>query len=282
MGSRMDRTELVLGSGEVFFDAFAPGTRTLTGERYIGNTPTVTINASLDVVTGKASRKGIKYTSLKEVVGDQTMIMFVTDNMSVENMRDWVGGDVSATTISGDSYETEDIVLVPGRFYQLGLAAVPMIGHRNLFGLGARNGSNFIHGLYIDEPNGRIGVPLDRTDLIGVTATVEYEIKHAKSAVITVSRKPVKGALRFISHSSVGLNTNFYFPHVVLTPRDQLQLKGDDWRTLTFEAEAMAPMIMYQSHHIGRSPGEAALIADGLDPSRFVVFEGVLNDTVNT
>lgn len=277
----MDRTELVLGRGEVFLDRFLPGTRTGEGERYIGNTTGFQIERRFDTVDVRKASRGVKSKSFKDIVGEDVTLSFVTDNISMQNLGDWMGGDAERVTFAGDGAQMETVELVPGRFYQLGKHLFPGIGARNLFGLSVRVGENFVSDLYIDAQNGRFGVPLSRTDLIGQTATVEYEIRFSRSDLIETTRKAVRAAIRFLGKNAVGRNCNYYFPHVMLTPRDQVQLKGDTWQTLTFEADVLAPMVIYNAGKAGRSPGEQALIDEGLAANEFIVLEGVLHRAVN-
>lgn len=277
----MDKTELVLGRGEVYFDRFIPGTRTGEGERYIGNTTAVNIERRLNFVSAERSVRGVRSKSMKEMTREEVVVSFTSDNISIENMADWIGGTADRTTVARSAAELETFVIVPGRFYQLGLSKFPVVGARNLWALGVRIGETFIRDLYVDMVNGRVGIPADRTDLTGQTATCEYEIKNSASDTIQAEAKAIRGALRFIGRNAHGANANYYFPHVVLTPRDQLALKGDTWQSLSYEAESLAKMVMYGSGVAGRSPGELALIAEGLSTDGFVVVEGVLNASVN-
>lgn len=277
----MDKTELVLSRGEVYFDRFLPGTRTGEGERYIGNTPSVTIERRATFASAERSVRGVRSKSMKEMTREEVIVSFTSDNISAKNMADWIGGTAEATTVPQSAAEMETFVIVPGRFYQLGLAKFPVVGARNLWALGVRVGETFIRDLYVDMVNGRVGIPADRTDLTGQTAICEYEIKLSTSTTIQAEGKSVRGALRFIGRNAHGDNANYYFPHVVLSPRDQIALKGDNWQSLSYEAEALAKMVIYGSGKASRSPGELALIAEGLSTDGFVVVEGVLNQSVN-
>lgn len=278
----MDRTELILGRGEVYFDRFATGTQTGQGERYIGNTNSFQIERRLETVDRRTTRRGVRMKNMREVTAQDFIITFTTDNITAENLSDWLGGTESVKSVTRLGAQSETFELVPGRFYQLGLPTYPGIGARNLFGLCIRVGNNFLtSGLYVDEVNGRFGVPISRTDLTGQMATVEYEVRNSSGMRIEVERKSIRGALRFIGRNPVGRQDNYFIPHVLLTPRDQIQLKGDGWMSLTYEAEVLADMVIYESGKAGRSPGELALIEQGINPSDFVVIEGVLQQAVN-
>lgn len=276
----MDATKLTLGSGEVYFNRFISGTRTGEGERYIGNTTDFVVDRKLGHAESRKSVRGVTLKNFKGATSEDVTISFTTDNISDDNTADWLGANITTLTAPRLGAQSETFVVVPGRFYQLGLDLYPGIGASNIFGMSVKVGSTFMTDWYKDEVSGRIGVPAGRTDLIGQTMTVEYEIRNSKSTMIKTEVKDIRGSLRFIARNRVGDNQNYFFPEVLLTPRDQLSLKGDNWRTLGFEAESLAPYTVYAITSVGRSPGEQALIEDGVSPTGFVVIEGVLSDAL--
>ena len=277
----MDETKLVLGRGEIYFDRFADGTRTGVGERYIGNSESFVVDRKFEFAESKSSIGGVKSKRFKDTVGEETILSFITDNMSIENLADWLGGDASTVSFLPTDGWSESFTLVPGRFYQLGLPTFPATGARNLFALVVTVDGTPINDLYVDEVNGRFGIPAGRTDLIGATGVAEYEIKRSKSDQVILSNKAVRGALRFISKNPHGEQGNFYFPHVLLAPKDQLALKGDNWRTLTFEADVLAKMRNYGPGKATLAPGEIALLSQGIALLLFPYLENILNQAVN-
>lgn len=279
----MDRTELVLGSGEVYFDRFIPGTRVGEGERYIGNTLSCQIERRLDFAEARRSLGGIRSRSFRAPTSEDMLLSFITDNISVENMRDWMGGNESRVLTSGFSSGSETVTLKPGRFYQLGKTQFPGIGARNLFGLSVKlaDDTYVTTRMYVDEVNGRFGVPASASDLNGLTATVAYEWRSSTSAQIEPFNTAIRGALRFLSRNTLGKNRNYYFPHVLLSPRDQWQLKGNEWQSLTFDADVLQNYVVYESGAVGLSPGEEAIADEGMTLTEFVVAEDVLHGIVN-
>jgi hypothetical protein len=59
-----------------------------------------------------------------------------------------------------------------------------------------------------------------------------------------------------------------------------MKMKDPEWRSLSFEGESLAPYTVYSPRTRGRSPGEQALIDEDVDPTGFVVIEGVLDDAL--
>lgn len=276
----MDKTKLILGSGEVYFNRFNSGTLSGDNERYIGNTTEFDVVRTVGFSESRKSVRGVKLKNNKSLTTEDVTFSFRTDNMTTDNIADWMGGEVSTKNVGGRAAQSETFVLVPGRFYQLGLALYPGIGVSDIFGMSIKVNGNFVTDFYMDEVSGRFGVPMSRTDLIGDTATVEYEVRSNKSTIIKASAMNVRGSLRFISRNLGDGQMNYFFPHVLLSPTDRMKLKDADWQSLAFEGESLEPYITYAPVSHGRSPGEQALINEGINPTGFVVIEGVLNDAL--
>lgn len=202
--------------------------------------------------------------------------------MSNHNSALWTGGEVESKTQSmGDGY-SETFTLTAGVFYQLGKSIAPGIGVRELWALNVKDGAgtNLNDLLYIDESMGRFGVPADSA-LGGTVVTVTYEIRYSTFKLIKGNRTVARGSLRFISRNPVGKKHHFFFPSVVLYPRDTRELKGNSWLTMTFEAESLLPMVDLTPTGRGNSPGMAALAAAGVTLSTFPALENILHSALN-
>ena len=278
----MDKTELVIGRGEVYFDKFAPGTMNGTGERYIGNTESVTVERSLAFEESRTSSGGVRTKGVKLLSAEDNKLTFVTDNMSNQNSALWTGGEIeNKTQTMGDGY-SETFTLTAGVFYQLGKSIAPGLGVREVWALNIKNASNvnLNDQLYIDEAMGRFGVPVD-SGLGGTVVTVTYEIRYSAFKLIKGARTVARGSLRFISRNPVGNKHHFFFPSVVLYPRDTRELKGTSWATMTFEAESLLPMVDLTVTARGQSPGMAALVAAGVALIDFPALESLFHSALN-
>lgn len=283
-GGPMDRTELVFGSGEVYFDRFAPGTRVGEGERYIGNTSSLQMERRFEFAEARRSVAGMRTKSIKTPTSEDVLLSFVTDSINFENIKDWIGGEDTATTVDAAASNTETITLKAGRFYQLGRSIAPATGVRNLFATSVQlsDGSYITGRLYIDEVNGRVGVPASATDLNGMSAEVSYELRASAQVQFTQTNVAVRGSLRFIGRNTVGANRNYFFPHVLLSPRDQWQLKNtNEWQTLTFEADVLENFVVYETGSVGNAYGEDAITDEGMTLSDFIMAEDLLHGVVN-
>lgn len=220
---------------------------------------------------------------MREATSEDVVFSFVTDNISVDNMTDWIGGADSQVAFAGSADGEESVVLKPGRFYQLGKTLFPGIGARNLFGTVVKLADESVvtDRMYLDDVNGRFGVPGSATDLDGLTATVNYEVRASTSLQIAQTNQSVRGSLRYISRNGHGKNRNYFFPHVLMTPRDQWQLKGDEWQSITFDCDVLANFVVYESGIATTSPGEDAIIDEGMTFAEFITAEDILHGIVN-
>lgn len=278
----MDKTELIIGRGKVFFDPVDPDTGLNTGEIYIGNTTTVTIDRTIEYTERRRSFSGLKIKTEKVATADAQMVSFITDNMNLAALGLWMGGDFIGSVLDMDSGRSETFTATPGEFYQLGLDIRPQLGVRNVWALVVLDGSMTpIEGLYIDEDNGRFGIPRGRTDLSGMVMTAQYEIKYSRGVVSVIDRKPIKGALRYVSDNLYGEDRNYYWPSVLLCPKDQLKLKDDGWMTLSFEADVLATPTIYNRGIVGMSPGMIAIVSLGGTLASFPTIEALFNSALN-
>lgn len=278
----MDATQLVLGRGEIYFEEWLAGTKSGDGERYIGNTPAMQMEKRVEFAESRKSTNGIATKAFKTPIREDNLVSFTTDNIDLANLSAWFGSESSSRSDAATAQLTETVILQAGKFYQMGKHLIPTTGVQNLFALGVRVDGVFVRGLFVDAPNGRIGVPIGRVDLNGQTATVTYEIRQSNIKLVSGNSRPRRGSLRFIAKNPHGKNSNYYFPHVLLSSRDQLQLKGDQWQSLTFEADVLSAPVIYEGGTYGTSIGEQAILDEGMSLSEFLMSEDILNTLTNT
>jgi len=281
----MDSTELVLGRGEVYFDRFIPGTRQGEGERYIGNTISAQIDKKHNFTEARKSVGGMRVRSFREATSEDIALSFITDNMTLDNAADWLGASESTQTVIGSELNSETVTLKAGRSYQLGKAFFPIIGAKNLAAVSAKkvsDSSYITYRLYVDEVNGRISVPRTATDLNGVTVTVAYERLGGVRNILSQNHSVARGSLRFVANPAHGKSRHYFFPEVLMSARDQLQLKGDEWQSLTFDCDVLANFIVYEETLAStESLIESAIYAEGFTLSEFINVEDLLHGITN-
>lgn len=248
----------VLGRGKLYFDQYATGTDTLTGERYIGSTTAFNINVTSNMLDHMSMENAIKVTD-KSVLLDTTRAgSFTTDNVNAKNLAYFLLGSENALTVAGATVTGYAIADVKkDHFYQIGASASNPAGVRKVSAVAVKKGaSTLVAGTdyTVDLDLARIYImPTSATVVEGDDLTVDYtQTAHTRSQVVSSDTTQIRGALRFISANGQGEQRDFYMPYVEITPNGDLTLKSDDWQTLGFNVKVMA-----------KSDTVAAIYADG-------------------
>ena len=95
------------GRYRVYFDQFLPGTKTPTGQRYLGNTPELNMTSESENLDHFDADNGIR-------IKDDSMLLelnragsFVTDHISPENLALFFLGDASLVTQASAAAQSE-------------------------------------------------------------------------------------------------------------------------------------------------------------------------------
>jgi len=252
----MDTKNYVLGRGKLFFDPFAPGTRTRTGERYFGNTTEFNLTIESESLDHFDSDQGVR-TKDDSVILELTRTgAMTTDNISEENAALFILGELSEVTQESTPVVAESLgAALPGRFYQLGNTVTNPQGVRGVSAVSvladaatATAGTDY----NLDAELGRIEI-IDGGIFTGAEELiVDYTpTANTRKRVTTSSSASVEGAVRFIAFNAKGKQKDVYIPYVTLQPTGDWSLKGDDWQAMGFSVE------------VGELPGLAAIYVDG-------------------
>lgn len=282
-------TKLVLGRGRLYFNAFALGTQTGTGERYIGNTPAFSISRSVESVTRVRSINGLRYKSDPIVVSENLSASVSTDNISSENFAHWF-------------HATEKTLILPGKTFERNLVA----DHSNLIKLfdaeDGYNQSTNIVGLEVFRGTVEVALlgnfdtqmlqygllsilPSARDVFDGDSLRLKVRIGESKVAPLEPSNKSLQGSLRFLSNNIVGPDFDYLFPVVSITPSGSIDLKGDDFQQIVFSVEVLK-LNSSTPHYFIRvlekfSPYEQAILDTTFTLEDFVVQEELFNYFMN-
>lgn len=234
------KTKLTLGSGRVYFDPFAPGTKTLTGERYVGNTPAFSVTRSVESTTRVRSLRGRTLRSDPIIISETFTASVTTDNMNLENIADWYGADLDQSLLGGISINA-NFVLEHNKTYSLNefaesVDASSSIEQIRVFKNGAEVSldnfdlSDLKYGRFrlSDYPKGLF---------YGETISVLIQTKTIKRSDITLTQRSVSGRLRFASKNIVGADCEYVYPHATMTCSGALDFKGEGFQSLTFNVE---------------------------------------------
>jgi len=229
--SRPSGNDIVLGRGEIFVDA-EDSAGNLTGERFLGDCPGLTITGSVQR-TEVFSSTGPVREKLKDIVTQIDRSGSMTcQNITMDNLALFLIGSVSETSQTSGSVSAEKPIQNPvegGKWYQAGQTASDPVGAMDI--------SNFVMTI---DPGGsnttategtdyEIDLALGRYYIIpgggadAATIDVAYDTAAATWDVLkTVDAQPITGALRFVGKNARGSNRNVYVPKMGLSPDGDL------------------------------------------------------------
>lgn len=241
----LNNENLVLGRGEVYFDRYVNGTG--EGERYIGNTPSFQITRTLTRKGRKTAYQGLLHDQPGKVVSEEITLRIVTDAISWENISEWFSRPSSNNApVEGSEISpvTEQFLMKQGRWYQLGTQITPVGVNRidRMTGIRVNGSLPFRLGIdwEVDLERGRFYiVPGSPRALNNKYANVTYFRRTSGMYLTENATEEVLGAIRYISRNPYGPRTDFYFPMARITPQGSMEMKGDEFQQMQFEATVM-------------------------------------------
>lgn len=261
----------VLGRGRLYFDRFTPaqvaaGIVAATrgeGERYIGNTPELTMASSSEVLDHFDSDQGIRTKDDSVDLQLDRTGSFRTDNISGANLGLYFLSDGVASVLQVAATATTFLIpgARPGFFYQIGASSNLPAGVRNISNVSVDKGAGFTTDVpaatnwEIDEATGRIYIIPGSTGIpdasgAGTDIQVTYDLAATTREQIVSKSTSIYGALRFVADNPKGINRDYYFPYVKLSPDGDFAPKGDDWQSMTFAFEALKKASNIQAVYI--------------------------------
>lgn len=110
----------VIGRGKLYFDQFVPGTQTRTGERYLGNTPALSLNSGYQNLDHYSSDEGLRVKDDSVQLQVDRTGSFQCDNISMDNVALMFGTEAVVSNQPSDTGRAETFTVQKGRVYQLG------------------------------------------------------------------------------------------------------------------------------------------------------------------
>ncbi len=251
----------ILGRGKVYFDKFLPGTKTKTGELYLGNTPALSLSAADTALDHYDSDAGLKVKDISITLQSDLTGSVQTDNISIENIALWFMGDSSKITqVASMAAVTEPLTVSPGFWYQLGVddahpAGVIAVSDFSVSDTAAEPAPITADNFTVDLVNGRFMVNVDSADVDADTeVTVSYKLAASMQEAMVYNGTQIFGAMRFVSNNPVGPQRSYYMPYVKLTSDGDYNLKGDDWQAMTFAMEVLQLDDTHQRIYVNGTP----------------------------
>lgn len=229
-----------LGRGRLYFDKFLTGTKTKTGQRYLGNTPEINMTSDSETLDHFDSDAGIRVKDASVLLSLNRTGSFITDHINPANLALFFLGDESvvsqaAVTAVADSY----VSVVLGQRYQIGVTAGTPAGVRNVTTF-TITGKTVNVDYTLDAATGGVVFLATGTIVAGSTVAATYSTTLTSyNRVVTAASSQVYGALLYIANNPVGENFDYYWPYVAIKPDGDFALKGDEWQQVGFGFEAL-------------------------------------------
>lgn len=241
----MNTRDYTIGRGQVFFNKFIPGTTTPTGERYLGNTPTLNVTSTYQDLPHYTSDYKVREMDDNFTLQTDRGGTFGVDNASIENLGLMFGSDPVVESVVAATAATDTLSDVKlGYWYPLGVTPETPDGVGavdNVTVTGATpvtEDGNFT----VDLDTGRIYLLLDALDVAdGDDLTVTYDVVASESLLVIEEGEQVEGSMRFISDNPKGSNKNYFWPYVRIQPTGDFAVKGEQWQVISFNFAVLTP-----------------------------------------
>lgn len=249
----VDGDKFTIGGQDVVFKAAAPvGMQVLIGgtitetmanlRNFINETPSLGVTATSAVgvvtLTARGAGEGGNAITLAKT--------FATGANGTVSGATLTGGTDSTETIDGDR-------IVLGTWIQLGVSDVTPQGIR-----GTTNVT--IDGVdedsyLVESATGRVYLNADAPDITpGEPLDFSYGVAAAVEDIVIAKGESIEGELQFLANNAAGLNKDFFWPYVRLTPDGDFALKGDNWQAMTFQFEILKRDAITERQYITTRP----------------------------
>lgn len=259
----MARTKnYTLGAGKLYFDRMdADGN--LTGEFYIGNTTSLTGSTDETREEHFSSDEAARDKDASVVTQSDQTVGFTTDDIQPENLAMLWKGTAEQLAVSAATAQVDNLTVMRGRWYQLGVSATSPTGARSVTITsvtddatptpaavpGGAGGANY----EVDLELGRIFIKEDAPNIAdGDTIIVTYNIAAHSRTVIISKGETIRGALRYIADNTAGVNRDDFWPLVELSPDGDYEFKADSWSEMSFTGEVLKKEGYYKHYVDGR------------------------------
>lgn len=250
---------LVVGKGRVYFDQFLPGTKTPTGERYLGNTPEFSLAQDQSTLDHYDADSGLNVKDESVVIEQNVTGTLTCDNIVDENVALWFGADLDKATITAATGLTETHAAKLGRWVQLGTTEDFPSGARNIAALVVKIGATTVdaaNNYEADLVRGRVYIEADAAAIDADDALIfTYNITAGTRTTIIAKGAAVAGRMRFESTNPIGKKKDYFFPYVKMTANGDYALKGDEWQVLPFNLEILKLDSATERMYIDSIPG---------------------------
>lgn len=242
------KNQYTIPRGRVYFNPQNPATDAYMGEIYLGNCPSFSISIETEKAEHYSSETGLREKDASVVLEVKRSGSLTCDNMSMANVALFLSGSTGTITQAAGTVPAEEITIIPGRYYQLGLAPATPVGARTVSAVVVKDSTGTT--TYDAGDDYMLDAERGTLQILATGAIVAGAIKvaYTKAAVTweglrSGSSGELVGALRVVSDNATGSNRDFYMPKVSLVPSGELPViaDGTDFAQMEFEADVLKP-----------------------------------------
>lgn len=248
-----DNKNYTLPSGEVYFGRFAEGTRVVEagGDKYLGNTPSLTLTADTDTLDHFDADAATRYKDDSVTLELNRTGTLECDHINPELLA-WMFGGIATVTSQAIMTDVEETISAAkkGVRYQVGRTLANPAGVQGLSALTAETDAAtpvplVLHVDYrVDlETGGIVFLPASTVVVDAGTTNVVLTYSAAASeyhTVISGANAMVEGRLVYIARQNKGAKFNYTMPYVTLRPDGDFNLKSsDEWQVASFALEVL-------------------------------------------
>lgn len=240
------KNQYTIPRGRVFFNPLNDATDEYQGEICLGNCPSFGISIETEKAEHYSSETGLREKDASVVLEVKRSGSLTCDNMSMSNVALFLSGSTGTITQAAGTVTDEEIKVIPGRYYQLGLAPATPVGARNVSAVMVKNGATtYVAGTdyMLDAARGTLQI-LPGGTIAASTIKVTYTTAAVTwDGIRSGSSGELVGALRVVSDNATGANRDFFMPRVSLVPSGELPViaDGTDFASMQFDADVLKP-----------------------------------------
>jgi len=242
------KNQYTIPRGRVYFNPRHPATDELLGELYMGNCPSFGISVETEKAEHYGATSGLREKDASFVVEVKRDGQLTCDNMSGQNVSLFLSGSTGKVTQAAGSVTDEEITVIPGRYYQLGLSPTTPVGARKVSAVVVKPGTTgaaYVAGAdyMLDADRGTLQILAT-----GAIPAGPIKVSYSKTAVEwegirSGASGELRGAMRVASDNAAGANRDYYFPEVTLIPSGELPViaEGTDFASMQFDVDILKP-----------------------------------------
>ena len=232
-----------IGRGKVYVATFKSGTHTPDLWRYVGNSPSFSVNIQSDKLEHFSSDSGVRVKDKSVTLQTNRTGSLVLDDINAENLALFFFGSTSTLAQTSATAQTETVTgTKKGYYHQLGISGGNPTGVRSISNVGITvssvaktAGTDFV----VDAVRGTIYIPDTSTIADASTMVITYDRAAVSRKQIISGSTEIEGALRYVADNPDGEDNDFYMPYVKLSANGDFNLKGDDWLQLPLNVEIL-------------------------------------------